>query len=313
MSGMTYRLLGSTDLHVSAIGFGAATLGNVYGSLQDNEAVDIVHAALAAGINLFDTSPYYGDTLSEQRLGKALKDRRDQTIIATKAGKTSAKAGDFSARHIRESVHDSLTRLQTDYIDILQLHDIEFAPSVPFLIDEAIAELLQLKQAGYIRYIGVTSGVLGWLREIVQKVEIDTILSYGRYNLLDTSLTTDLLPAVTQKEIGLINASPLYMGILTESGPPPWSSVPSDVRQAVQTAAAFAQQHQTTITDVALKFVLGNEAFSTTLIGMKNTDEIIHNIELLSQPVDEGVLAGIQAILAPYQNLSWQGLPDGPT
>src|SRR5688500_5193576 len=145
---MIYQPLGKTGLKVSKMGFGCAALGNEYGGIDDGEGIRAVHAAIDSGINFFDTSTYYGRGVSETRLGEALRGRRDQVIIATKGGRFDApmETGfDFSYDNIIRMCEASLKRLQTDVIDVYQLHDIEFADKAQ-VINEGIPGLHTLKE-----------------------------------------------------------------------------------------------------------------------------------------------------------------------
>ena len=123
---MEYRKLGRTELKVSLIGFGTATLGDLYGAADPAEATRAVHLAIDHGINFFDSSPYYGKTLSENRLGEALSGKRDKVILATKTGRYGLDEFDFSAKRTLASIDESLRRLKTDYLDLFQAHDVEF-------------------------------------------------------------------------------------------------------------------------------------------------------------------------------------------
>jgi L-galactose dehydrogenase len=183
---MIYTQLGKTGLTVSRLGFGCAALGNQYGAIQDSEAIRAVHAALDQGITFFDTSAYYGRTLSETRLGQALVGQRQNVILATKGGRIDRDEFDFSTDGILSMCAASLRRLQTDYLDIYQLHDIEFGdPSQ--IINEAIPALQQLKQEGKVRFIGITGYPLPLLRQIIEAHQLDVTLSYCHYNLLNTT------------------------------------------------------------------------------------------------------------------------------
>src|ERR1700744_5236909 len=112
---MEYRKLGKTDLNLSLVGFGGAALGGVFGNLDLEEGTRAVHLAVDRGINFFDTSPYYGITLAETRLGAALVGRRKRIILATKCGRYGMDEFDFSAKRVVASIDESLRRLQTDY------------------------------------------------------------------------------------------------------------------------------------------------------------------------------------------------------
>ena len=123
---MDYRKLGQTDMEVSILGYGASPLGNVFDVCDEQEGIDSVHLAIDHGVNFFDVAPFYGETLAETRLGRALKGKRKDIYLATKCGRYGLHDFDFSYDRIIRSIDESLERLQTDYVDLFQLHDIEF-------------------------------------------------------------------------------------------------------------------------------------------------------------------------------------------
>lgn len=313
MTNMQYRPMGKTGLQVSVLSFGAATLGNEYGDISTKEATRAVHYAIAHGINYFDTSPYYGRTLSEVRLGKALQGYRDRVIIATKGGrydKTLPDGFDFSAERLHHSVDESLKRLQTDVIDVYQLHDIEFEKR-EVINNEALPELVKLRERGKIRFIGITGYPLKLLQAVAEAHAVDMILSYCHYNLMNTTLEKNLLPFAQSRGIGVVNASPLHMGLLTEQRPPPWFGAPQDIKQAAQEAAKTAQAYGQSITQLALQFALQNEAISTTLVGMKSVSEVQHNLAALNKSHSPEALRAVQAVIAPVKDYNWHtGLPE---
>ncbi len=196
---MKYRKLGKTGLDVSVLSYGASSLGSVFREINQQEGIRTVHYALDKGINYIDVSPYYGLTKAERVLGKALKGiPRDRYILSTKAGRYGEDSFDFSKKRIITSAEESLKRLQTDYIDILLLHDIEFG-SYNEVIEEGIPALYQLKEQGKIRYVGVSGLPLSVFERVLQKAEIDVILSYCHYSLNDTSLL-HIVPLLEQKK-----------------------------------------------------------------------------------------------------------------
>lgn len=307
---MFYRQLGKTDLNVSIIGFGAGPLGNAYGEISDDTGKRAVHAAIDHGVNFFDTSPYYGKTLSETRLGDALKGYRQKVVIATKGGRYDVDVFDFSATRLIRSVEESLQRLQTDVIDLYQLHDIEFEHK-EMIIDEALPCLEQLHEQGKVRYIGITGYPIHLLRDVGMAFPVDSILSYCHYNLLNTTLQEVLVPLAKKQGIGLINASSLHMGVLTEQGAPHWNPAPEDVHQAARQAAEIAREHNTDITTIALQFALQNSDVTSTLVGMRTEAEVHQNLALIDTAPDQELLAKIQEIIAPVKDINWQsGLPE---
>ena len=307
---MEYRKLGQTDLNLSIVGFGTATLGNVFGDIDAGEATRAVHFAIDSGINFFDSSPYYGTTLSETRLGEALAGRRERVILATKCGRYGFGDFDFSAKRVIASIDESLQRLHTDYIDLFQLHDVEFG-DVQQIIHETLPALRQLQQQGKARYIGVTGYPPRLLRRIAEATPVDSILTYCHYNLLNTDMDGVLTAFARERGIGLINASGLCMGLLTEHGPPDWHPAPQQVRDAGKKAAEFCRLHGADLPEVALRFCLDHPYVSSTLIGMATTSQVETGLKLLQSSTDKALLAQVEAILAPVFNYVWpSGRPE---
>ena len=307
---MEYRKLGQTDLNLSIVGFGTATLGNVFGDIDAGEATRAVHFAIDSGINFFDSSPYYGTTLSETRLGEALAGRRERVILATKCGRYGFDDFDFSAKRVIASIDESLQRLHTDYIDLFQIHDVEFG-DVQQVIHETLPALRQLQQQGKARYIGVTGYPPRLLRRIAEATPVDSILTYCHYNLLNTDMDGVLTAFARERGIGLINASGLCMGLLTEHGPPDWHPAPQQVRDAGKKAAEFCRLHGADLPEVALRFCLDHPYVSSTLIGMATTSQVETGLKLLQSSTDKALLAQVNAILAPVFNYVWpSGRPE---
>lgn len=310
---MQYRTLGKTGLRVSQMGFGCAPLGNEYGALSDDEGTRAVLAAIDHGINFFDTSPYYGRTLSESRLGQALRGRRHEVVLATKGGRFDAPLAtgfDFSYNSIITMCEASLTRLQTDYLDVYQLHDIEFGDKA-VVVHEGIRALHDLQRAGKVRFVGVTGYPLPLLREMVETQTLDVTLSYCHYNLLNQQLDDLLVPAVQARGLGLINASVTHMGVLTDQGPQGWHPAPRVIKETAVRAAAYCREQGVSLAQLAIQFALHNPHVDVTLLGTRTRTELMDSLALLEAPLDEGILAGVQAILQPVVNLNWEsGRPE---
>ncbi|MDQ2732461.1 MAG: aldo/keto reductase [Armatimonadota bacterium] len=307
---MTYHPLGSTGLQVSALGYGASPLGSVFRSIDESEGIRTVHTAIDLGINFIDVSPYYGLTRAETVLGKALRDiPRDSFYLATKVGRYGADEFDFSAQRVTASIDESLRRLQVDTIDILQCHDIEFG-SVDQVIAETLPALEALRSQGKIRFIGITGYPLKIFREVLDQVKVDTILSYCRYSLNDTSLET-LIPYLQGKGVGIISASPLSMGLLTERGAPEWHPAADGVKKACAEAARHCRSQGVDLAQLAMQFALSNNAIATTLVGTASSENLQKNVEWSQSPPDPRLLAEVQAILQPVQNTTWaSGRPE---
>ncbi len=304
------RDLGVSGLKLPIIGFGAATLGGAYGKVDMAAAQSAIAAALAAGMTYFDTSPFYGKTRSETILGDCLRTiPRDKYIIATKVGRYDISSFDFSAQRVRASVDASLARLGCDYIDLIQCHDIEFV-HLQQVIDEAIPTLQALKKAGKVRAIGITGYPIKIFHQVLSHAHVDAILSYCRQTLLDQSLAHEI-PWLAEKGIGIINGSPLSMGLLSSKGPPAWHPAPPAMREACRQAVAICQSAGVELGDLALQVALQTPGIASTLVGISSAVEVERNLTLLAKPIDETLLKAVKDALKPHANVAWQsGLPE---
>jgi L-galactose dehydrogenase len=305
MKEMEYRALNGTNLKVSVIGFGASPLGDEFGAIDPGEGERAVQQAIDSGINLFDVSPYYGRTLAEERLGKALAGRRAEVVLASKCGRYDVAEFDFSARRVMASAEESLKRLRTDYLDILHAHDIEFGDPEQ-IIHETIPALKKLKAQGKVRFVGVTGFPLNVLADAAVRGHADIVLSYCRYNLLVRDLDTELAPVLREHGIGLLNASPLHMGILTESDPPAWHPAPQEVKQAGKAVAALCSRYGTSVSTVALRFCLDYPRAASTLVGMSRSSQVESNLKALTAAIDPALMAEIDRVTEPVLNRIWK-------
>ena len=307
---MLYRTLGNTGLEVSALSFGASSLGGVFHDVDENEGIRAVHLAVDLGINFIDVSPYYGLTRAETVLGKALRGiPRDRYYLATKVGRYGDAEFDFSARRVTASVDESLSRLSLEYVDVIQCHDVEFA-DLDQVVNESIPALRLLQDRGKVRFVGVTGLPLKIFRYVLDHAEVDTILSYCRYCLNDTSLES-LLPSLRRRRVGIINASPLAMGLLSNRGAPAWHPAPGEIRGACAQAAAFCRSRGTDLARIALQFSISNPEIATTLVGTASPANLARNVRWILEPPDPEMLSAVLRILEPVHNVSWpSGRPE---
>ena len=307
---MQRRKLGKTALEISVLGFGTSPFGNVFGDTDPHDNQDAVDAAIDAGINFFDVSPYYGLTLAEERLGRTLDGKRQKVVLATKCGRYGLEEFDFSARRIRHEVEASLRRLRTDHVDLLQAHDIEFA-SFDQIIHEAIPTMRELQAEGKARYIGITGYPVSLLKRAAEQVQVDSILSYCRYNLMNTDMDAELMPFAEDREIGLINASPLMMGVLTDRGAPAWHPGSEGLKEAGRRAAVAAARHGANISALALQFAIARPTVASTLVGMATADQVKENLRSVETKVDPVVLNDVRAAIGNGFTTTWiTGLPE---
>ena len=310
---MHYRQLGRTGLNVSVLSFGASSLGGVFRATDDSEAIRTVHTALDLGMNFIDVSPYYGATKAETVLGRALKDiARDRYLLATKVGQYDNGQFDFSAARIASSLDESCARLRVDYIDLLQCHDIEFA-DVNQIVNETLPALVKLRDAGRIGHIGITGLPLKVFPATLDRIApgvVETILSFCRYELNDTALDS-LLPYLKQKNVGVINASPTGMGLLTDRGVPSWHPAPKPMIEGARRAVDYCKSVGADIVKLAVQFCVAHPGIATTLVGSANPGNICKNVAYIDEPIDFELMAKVLEILKPIHNHNFtRGRPE---
>jgi L-galactose dehydrogenase len=307
---MRYRTLGRTGLEVSVLGYGASALGGVFGEIDEAEGVRSVHTALDLGVNYIDVSPYYGLMRAEAVLGNALRGiQRDRYFISTKVGRYGDRKFDFSPERITRSIDESLDRLGLDHVDVLFCHDIEFV-NLNQIVEEAIPTLRALQQQGKTRFIGISGYPLKIFRYVLFRTDVDAVISYCHYALNDTSLEK-LLSMLVDRNVGIINASPLSMGLLTHDGPPQWHPASTSLREACARAAEHCRREGSDIADLALQFAIARPEIATTLVGMPDRDKVRRNCAAISALPDEQLLNAICRILQPVKDQEWaSGLPE---
>ncbi|MHC4193463.1 MAG: aldo/keto reductase [Planctomycetota bacterium] len=307
---MEYRALGKTGMEISIIGYGVSPLGNVFGETDEAEGIRAVHYAIDHGINYFDVAPMYGVTLAETRLGKALKGKRDKIFLATKCCRYDIDEFDFSAKRVLESIDESLQRLHTDYVDVYQIHDIEFGDKEQ-VINEAIPAARKVQESGKARFVGITGLPVRYLRHVASQVEVDTILSWAHYDLVEDEMDDVLTPFARERSIGLINASPLHQRLLTEKGPPDWHRSPKEVLDVGPKLATLCREHGVNVADVAMRFALDHPYVATTIVGMSKLRHVEQNVKVLDLKNDPELLAKIEELVAPVKNKMWfEGRPE---
>jgi len=306
---MEYRRLGKTEMEVSVLSYGGAGLGRIYGTADEARGIRTVHEALDSGINLIDTSPLYGATKSEMALGKALKGiPREDYYLATKLGRYSG-GPDFSEKRILESVEESLSRLGLDYVDLIQCHDIDFVP-LDQIVNVALPTLRRIQEQGKARFVGITAFPLKVYRYVLDRAEVDTVLSFCHYMLHDTSFNS-LVPYLQERDIGMVNASPLGMGLFTESGPSDGHPATDEIKSACRKAVEFCRDKGEDIAKLAFQFGLQSPDFATTLVGTTRPEHLRENLDWLDSQLDEGLLKEVMGILQPIHNQTWpRGLPE---
>ncbi|CAH3151272.1 unnamed protein product [Porites evermanni] len=314
---MKYQPLGRTGMDVSKLSFGASSLGSVFRETNELESIKVVHHAIKSGINYIDVAPWYGHGKAETVLGKALKDvPRQAYYIATKVCRYEPevqKMFDFSAERTLQSVDESLRRLGLDYIDVIQVHDMEFAPSLDIVINETLPALQKLKDSGKVKFIGITGYPLENFRTVLEKstIRIDTVLTYCRCTMHDTGLL-DYMQFFEERGVGVVNASPISMGLLSSRGPPAWHPASETLRSKCKEAAEFCQAENVDISKLALYFTLDVNNIPTTLVSTASIGNLQKNIDAVSQKLTDPERTLLEYIMDFFfrtsGNLSWEGV-----
>jgi L-galactose dehydrogenase len=299
-----YRQLGATKIEVSTIGFGASTLGEVFGEMTAAQARLTVQHAIGSGINFFDVSPYYGETLAEERLGEALAGRRDDVVLATKCGRYGSSHFDFSAQTITREFEASLRRLKTESVDLLQVHDVEFGP-MEQILHETLPAMRRLQEQGKVRFIGVTGYWPDMLARILAAAPIDTVLNYCHSNLLADDMDIQLTPVATRLGVGLVNASPLHMGLLSGGRIPEWHPAPHTVRDAAARLVELCRANGVRPAVAALNHCLSHPFVATTLVGFRSVAEVDDALYALENETPPELQRQILEIAGTVHNLSW--------
>jgi L-galactose dehydrogenase len=310
MAGMEYRELGKTGMKISIIGYGASPLGGVFDPADEGEGVKAVHYAIDHGINYFDVAPMYGVTLAETRLGKALKGKRDKIFLATKCCRYDVDKFDFSYDRVIKSIDESLQRLQTDYVDVFQVHDVEFGDKSQVL-NEAIPAALKVKEMGKARNVGITGLPVRYLAMLAREAPIDTVLSWAHYNLLEDELNDELVPLSKEKGFGLMSSAPLLQRILSDSRIPDWHRSPQPVKDMQPKLLEVCKKYGVNLGDVANRYALDHPDVATTIVGMSKMRSIERNVRVLDFKMPEGILEEIEKLVAPVKNMMWfEGKPE---
>jgi len=307
---MKYNELGKTGMSVSELSFGASSLGGVFHSIKENEAIDAVFTAIDCGINFIDVSPYYGHYKAETVLGKALKDiPRDKYYLSTKVGrygKDGVNTWDYSAARAKASVYESMDRLNIDHIDIINVHDIEFA-DLKQVAEETVPALAELKKEGVVSHVGITDlqpENLKWVIEHVEPGTLESVLNFCHYSLNDT-LLTEYFDFFEANNIGIVNASPLSMGLLSSRGVPSWHPAPQPLVDACAKAAQYCTEKGYPIEKLAMQFAISNPRIATTLFSSANPANVRRNVEWVESPIDMDLVKEVQAIIGDQMGVRW--------
>ena len=312
---MRYTALGKTGMSLSHLGFGASSLGSVFRPTNLNDSIKAVETAIEGGINFIDVSPYYGHYKAETVLGEALKNiPRDKYFLSTKVGrygKDGVNTWDYSAQRAKESVYESMDRLHIDHIDLINVHDIEFQAALPGglqkVVDETLPALVELRELGVVGHVGITDLQLENIKWVIDHTEpgtVESILNFCHYCLNDDKLN-DFMDEFEQKGIGVINASPLSMGLLSSRGVPDWHPAPKPLVDACARAAEFCREKGYPIERLAIQYSVSNPRIASTLFSSANPENVKRNIEWANEEPDMEMVEAVKQIIGDQLRVSW--------
>lgn len=308
---MKFNEIGKTGMKVSQLSFGASSLGGVFHEIKEKEAIEAVFTAIEGGINFIDVSPYYGHYKAETVLGKALRQiPRDKYILSTKVGrygKDGVNTWDYSAKRAKESVYESMDRLGIDHIDLINVHDIEFA-DLKQVAEETLPALVELREQGVVSHVGITDlqpENIKWVIEHTEPGVVESVLCFCHYCLND-DLLTEYFDWFESKGIGLINASPLSMGLLSSRGIPEWHPAAKSLVEACAKAAEYCRSQGYPIEKLAVQYSVSSDHIATTLFSSANPENVKKNIQFVEEPIDWELVKKVQEIIGDQRGLRWK-------
>lgn len=320
------RAVGPAGVRLTALGFGAAQLGNLYRATSDAEARAAVDAAWDAGVRYFDTAPHYGLGLSERRLGAALRDRpRDELVVSTKVGRLLVpspataderddqgfavpadvrRRWDFSRDGVLRSLEASLERTGLDRVDVVYLHDPDDHEEQA--VREAVPALVELRDQGVVGAIGAGMNQSAMLARFVRDCDVDVVMCAGRFTLLEQPALADLLPAAQERGVGVVVAGVFNSGLLAHETPPAdatydYAQAPAALLERTRRLAAVCGEHGVTLPQAALAYVRTHPAVVSTVVGLRTADHVRQAVARQAAPVPAALWAALaeEGLLAP--------------
>jgi D-threo-aldose 1-dehydrogenase len=305
--------LGRSAVRVSAIGFGAAPLGNLYRAVSDADAAATVEQAWVSGIRYFDTAPHYGLGLSERRLGAALASRpRAEYTVSTKVGRLllpdpggvsrrdedfevaadHRRVWDFTADGVRRSLDASLQRLELDRVDLVLIHDPDEHWSEA--VGQAYPALHDLRAQGVVGAIGVGMNQAGMLARFVAETELDAVMVAGRFTLLDQSAADELLPACAERAVSVLAAGVFNSGLLATDEPPAqatydYAPAPPEILERARAIGAVCHRHGIPLPAAAIAFVAARPEVASVVLGARSAAEVAANADAAATAVPPGL------------------------
>ncbi|XP_055608924.1 uncharacterized protein LOC129756164 [Uranotaenia lowii] len=314
---MEYLPFGKTGLKVSKISLGTGTLSNFYGDKGETDGRKAVQLALKRGINYIDTAPYYGHYRAEEILGDALRNvPRQAYYIATKVGRYETnyeRMFDYSAAKTRQSVEKSLKLLGVDYLDVVQIHDVEFVDDLTVIWNETLPTLEKLRDEGKLKFIGVSAYPMDVLKRVISGApgRFDTVLCYCRNTMIDDSLK-EYLPFFLDSNLAVVCASGHGLGLLTNAGPQAWHPAHDDTKQVCRSASDYCIKEGVELGKLAMYHFIQMAGPSTFLSGMQTEELVEINLKAFYNGLSEREKAVMEYlnknIFTKIKHANWEGI-----
>ncbi|MFL6044300.1 MAG: aldo/keto reductase [Propionibacteriaceae bacterium] len=312
------REIRRTGVHLTTLGFGAAPIAGLYQAVDETTAQATINAAWEGGIRYFDTAPHYGLGLSERRLGEALRDRpRDDVVISSKVGRLLiprrpplardddmfdvpgdlTRRRDYSRDGVLRSLEATLQRTGLDRVDILYVHD----PDEHWqqAAEQAVPALVELREAGVVGAIGVGMNQSAMLARFIRHTDVDVVMLAGRYTLLEQGAADDLLPTALEQGRSVVAAAVFNSGLLARAEVPEiatydYKRASPDVLERARLLASACREHGTTLPAAAIQFPLRHPAVASVVVGMRDPEEVHHNLAAHAQHVPDDLFADLE-------------------
>ncbi|MFD9210540.1 aldo/keto reductase [Streptomyces sioyaensis] len=305
------RELGHSGVTVPPLGLGCAPLGNLYRAVPEEQAREVVRTALATGAHYFDTAPHYGVGLSEERLGRALRDHdRVRYTLSTKVGRrlrplapgeraagegfvdtpARARMWDLSRDGIRATLEGSLTRLGVDAVDIVLLHDVE--GRLREVYETGFPALAELRAQGTVRAIGFGMNHSDVLARLVADLDVDVVLCAGRWTLLERTAVDDLLPVCVRRGTSVVVGGVYNSGLLADPSPGApynYAPAPAPLLDRARQLASVCAEFDVPLKAVALRFPLGHRAVAAAVVGAATPAEMAENARLFTHDIPDAL------------------------
>ena len=313
------RVLGRTGVEVTRLGFGGGQIGGMHRKLSELQVQQTIHDAIAAGVNYYDTAPYYGHCQSEHRLGYALRQHpRDSFVVSTKVGRVYRPAWlaaddgkyadwedglpfvfqfDYTYDGVMRSYEDSLHRLGMNRIDLLVIHDLDTDHhhngdlSIAGGMDQLDAgggfkALEELRTAGQIRGIGAGINLQEMIEQFLARFDMDFFLMAMPYSLVDQTALDESLPICVERNVSIVKGAPYASGILATGAVPDarynYAPASPEILEKTRRIEQVCQRYGVNLRAVALQFPFGHQSFATTIPGVLSTEEIADNLRMMS-------------------------------